>query len=158
MIARISVIGRAVWVVSGITTNHNTAILTVDFVMARVTVIKLRARFCGPERVAKGRREVDWTLRNEWHSVVERRLPLVEAVPVNRRCGSTHLVDNVDHDRVVLANMHRRARNLPVDAHNAPLDPIGRDALIVEAIACRSNTAEGLSTASTRTEKKDFRI
>jgi hypothetical protein len=52
--------------------------------------------------------------------------------------------------------MHRRAWNLSVDAHDATLDPIGRDALIVEAIARRSDTAEGLSAASTCAAKNRF--
>lgn len=158
MIASISIECETVWIGTAVATHHNAAVMSVDFVVAGVAVIPLRARLCGGERVTKGRGEVDWALRNERHSVVERSCAMKKAVPVNCRAGSTHQVDHINDNRVAFAHVNRRSRDLSVDAHDASFDAIGRNALVFEAIASRSYPTKRLSAASTSAAKKRFSI
>lgn len=114
--------------------DNESAVVTVDLMMACVAVIELRASFSDLERVAECRREIYWALRNEWNAVHVRSFPLVESMPVNRSCSSSHHVGDVDHNEIILANVNGWTGKLSVDGHNAALDAISRHALRVETV------------------------
>lgn len=64
----------------------------------------------------------------------------METVPVDRRTGTLEMVLHIYDNRVVLADVHHRTRELPVDGQYAALRTIGRYALGMKAVGPHTAT------------------
>lgn len=103
--------------------------MSIDFVMTRVAVVEMRSRLCSKVRITESRREVNRTLSDEWNSIEMRSFPVVEAVPVQRRRRSSHMIRHINNDQIILADVNSWTRNLSVDRHDSSLHSIGGDTL-----------------------------
>lgn len=146
MLALVAIVSVEIIFILRLLTHNDAAVVSVHLVVPTVAVVKLRSGFGRLESVAECGGEVDWALRDERNSVHVRRFSLVEAVPVNRRTCPSHCVSHVDDNEIVFADVNGRSGNFTIDAHDAPFDAIGGDALLIEAIV---NVAVLLTTGST---------
>lgn len=108
--------------------------VAVHLMNSRVAVIVMRAGFGRVEGVTEGRAKVNRTLRQERNAVHVRSLSLVESMPMNRSRRSCHMISHIDHNNVVLTDVDRRAWHFPIDGHDASLDSVGGDTLVVVAV------------------------
>lgn len=72
---------------------------------------------------------LDWTLCDEWHTVVVLCSLLQDSVPMNCDFHALHVVFNVDDDAIILANLNAWPWNHTVDCENTTFDAIGQHAL-----------------------------
>jgi len=91
------------------------------------------------EAVGVGLARADGALRHVLGPVRPPRPHLPDAVPVHRHVVAA-AVDDPDHERVALAHLHRRPRELPVHRHDAvlPAQPSHRRLLDLQPQACIS--------------------
>lgn len=148
MLSQVLIVGLLVWILSGWSSHDDSAIMSVYLVMPGVTMIELSSGFRRFKHISERGCEVNRTLSYERDAVHVRRRTHMKAMPVDRRARAAHLIRNIDDNDVIPADVNRRSGNFPIDTHHTPLDAVGGDALVVEAvvdIAVRSSTAPARS-------------
>lgn len=86
--------------------DYDWSVNTIRFMLTSVRVPKMCSNVASVKRVAKSCSVVNWTLRYERHAIGKGSSVLSQAMPVNRRRGSIHLVLHVYDNNVVLAYLN----------------------------------------------------
>jgi hypothetical protein len=74
---------------------------------------------------------LDRALSDEGHTVIILSAALPDTVPVNRHLHTFHMILDIDHDTIVLADLNARPWDHTVRGQDATFDAIGENALAV---------------------------